>query len=81
MLFISEILTYFFILPTSHFDHMLQGQFLQYRANIFLKDNSVSVVLLQFKFRKSVELWLKKYQQLVFKNPYFKEWSGTNGLI
>ena len=38
MLFISEILNYFFILPTSHFDHMLQGQFLQYRAKIFLKD-------------------------------------------
>ena len=47
MLFISEILNYFFILPTSHFHHMLQGQFVQYRAK---KIPSASVVLLQFKF-------------------------------
>ena len=35
-LFISEILTYFFILPTSNFNHLLQGQFVQYRAKRFL---------------------------------------------
>ena len=55
-LFISEILNYFFILPTSHFNHLLQGQFVQYRAlGLYNTEKmpSVSVVLLQFKFRKS----------------------------
>ena len=38
MLFSLEIVNYFFILPTSYFHHMLQDQFVQYRANIFQED-------------------------------------------
>ena len=84
MLFSLEILNYFFILPTSYFHHMLQGQFVQYRANIFQEDTlgfcDVDAVKISKIGQEIGVLWLKKYRQHFFEYPYFRVQSGTNGL-